>query len=209
MNVRAIRELTQGVHRQFDALDVGRCDSFHLGLGNPARPQQSALAVAHGRFGGDAVPHREFAIVLILQIGHAFVPVVAFQAAKVRPRNERHVAMHFELGLERECFVLCVVRRRSAAIDQEKRHGARSLGNAAVFAIRKNGAYRNRNLEAAAAGDFLLQGLRGLSGDVDFHRLVVGDALPVKEYGLALLRAFRFVIAPAGQDLQLLRLYVD
>ena len=78
----------EGIHRQLDVFQVRRCNPLDLRFGNPAGADGVALAVSQNCLGGDAVPDGILARIAILQVGDSFVPVVAFQAAQIRTRNE-------------------------------------------------------------------------------------------------------------------------
>ena len=82
---RTVGKLCEGIHRQFDVFQVRRCNPLYLRFGNPAGADGVAMAVSQNCFGGDAVPDGILTRIAILQVGDSFVPVVAFQAAQVRP----------------------------------------------------------------------------------------------------------------------------
>ena len=101
MGRRRVRQGGQLFHRQLDALNRRRGDALDLGRRNPARVDLAAFAlvVQHGPR-RDAVADSELADIAVLQVGNALVPVVGVEAAQVRPRYERLLAVHFQGGLE-------------------------------------------------------------------------------------------------------------
>lgn len=62
----------------------------------------------------------------IVQVRHAFVPVIAGDLARVGARHERHSAPYLEFGLKGERLVPLAVQRRVAVVHQEQGDGPRS-----------------------------------------------------------------------------------
>ena len=59
------------------------------------------------------------AIVAVLKVRDALVPIVAFQAPEIRSRNKASCGGRFELSLECESLIALLVGFRLATIDKE------------------------------------------------------------------------------------------
>ena len=175
-----VGQLAQGIHGQLDAADWRRGDTLDFSERNPAGANGGALAVFQLRLGGDVVADGTFAVVAVLQVGDALVPVFAFQAAEVGTGNETALGCDFELGLKGEGFVAEFVGRGRSTIDEEEGERPRSLGQAAFGAGAYDRADGESDLEAAAFRHFLLDRLFGSVGDRESKRLFAGSSLSTR-----------------------------
>ena len=182
-------------------VNLCRGDPFHLGVRNPAGTDRPTLTrVVDNGFGGNAVPHGELAGVPVLQVGNAFVPVVAFQAPQVRPGDERPVAVDVQLGLEYEGFITEVVGLRWAAIDQKHRDRARARWQAALCGVRQHRTDGDGDHQAARGWDGVLGRLRRLLREVDEHLFFSRRTCPHKRSGFTCLSRAGGIVAPAHED---------
>ena len=146
----AIFEIRQFLHAEFHALDLGRGDSFHFGVGNPAGLDRAALAlVIDDGGGGNAVADRELANVPVLQIGDPFVPIVAFQASQIGAGDEGLFASQFQFDLKDKRLVADFIGRRHPLIDHEHRHASRPIRQSADDARVGNAPQRPDEFHAA------------------------------------------------------------
>src|SRR5207245_8619681 len=98
-------------------------------------------------------------VVAVLEVGDTLVPIFAFQAAEIGTGYETVFGCDFQLRLEGEGLVSAVVGCRYAAINEKQGKGTRPLGQAAFAAGCNDRPDGESALEAAALGDFLLDGL--------------------------------------------------
>ena len=87
LGILPVCQFAQGIHPQFHTLDVRGRHALDLALRNPARADGQALAVFELGLGRNVVANGTLAVVAILEVGDAIVPVFAFQAAEIGPRN--------------------------------------------------------------------------------------------------------------------------
>jgi hypothetical protein len=84
------------------------------------------MGLIHNRFGGYTVPHGKLEGIAVLQVGHAFIPIVALQAALVRSGDKGLVAVNVQLGLEGKGLIAEFVYLWGTTVDQKHRDRTRS-----------------------------------------------------------------------------------
>jgi hypothetical protein len=103
------------------------------------------VRVVHNRFGGHAVPHGKLKGITVLQVGYAFVPVVALQATQVRSGDKGLVTVNVQLGLEGKGLIAAFVRLWSTAVNQKHRNRTRSSWQSTFGILGPYWSHRHRN----------------------------------------------------------------
>ena len=123
-----VRRVVQGAERLHAKLDIGDArwfHTFHCRTGHPLGMHPWAFAIVRFRARGHIVADGEFRRVPVMEVGEAFVPVVAVEAARIVSWDERTIRGNAHLDLESESRVLqIVVLPRGPPIDDEKGDGA-------------------------------------------------------------------------------------
>lgn len=143
--------------------------------------------------------------IAILQVGDLFIPVVAFQAPKVRTGHEAFLAADFKLCLEGEGFIASVVGCRFPAVDEKHGNRSRSLGQAALGSVACNWTDRHCHGESTTAANFGFVWPLGLLRNGDGQLLVPLLAFPFLVSSVPVVRLAVLIVTPADMDLQLAR----
>ncbi len=127
------------------------------------------------------MPDSKLAVLAILQVGNSFIPIIAFQAAKVGAGNKRVIGMDFKLRLKGPGGVAFLVRGGISAINQKKGNRTGGFRDAAILAVRLHGANGQGDLQASAVGHFFFHRLSGLRRNAQNDRFLPGNPVPIKE----------------------------
>ena len=101
-----ILEAGKSIHGKLNIANRRRFNLLHFGIWNPASANQLAAdAILPDRFCSHVVTNGVFAIIAVLQIGNAVIPIVAGGATQVRAAKKLYVGVDFKLDLKGESLI--------------------------------------------------------------------------------------------------------
>ena len=201
-NLRPGLERRQHLHAQLDVPNIGRLDALHFGHWNLGGPDPPAGALDDRTHGRDAVPDGKLHHVAVLQVGDAFVRVIAPLApARIGTRDKGLVGLHCQTGLKREPPIS---QQRlffwRASIDQEYRDSSGTGWQTRQVVKATHSPHGRDDLEPIAVSQRLRHWPALLHADADWQRYATLGPLPFTGWPAVLLHGH--VVSPACQDLQ-------
>ena len=171
-----------------------------MGAGNPSGSHDVALPVAQFPIRRDAVAGGVFRRVRVVQIRHAFIPIVGLRLPRIRARHKGLLALDFKLRLEGVGGIRqASLGGRLALIHQKDGNGTGTRGNVSQFAGVQS-AFPNMDVQPIRVRHWF----GTLRAELQPQHDLVGRALP--RLAAVFLGIGKRVIAPTGGDVQ--RLYV-
>ena len=164
-----------------------------------------ALAIFELGLGRDVVANGTLAVVAILEVGDAIVPILAFKATEIGTGYETCLGSNFELGLKGERVVPLLIAGRYAAIHEKQGKRTSPFRQTAIATGRLDGSNGKSNLEAAAVRHVVLDGLLCSLGDSERELLFAWRPLPLGGPAVTVIRFLEFVVSPANSDPEFLR----